>query len=94
MLSGSCSKSIIMVTVLLLGGCGMLCSIDEEISVDQLPDHIRRLAEAQVGSNKIVEVERESKDGRIIYAIKYEMEGIEWELEYSESGELLSHERE
>jgi uncharacterized membrane protein YkoI len=60
------------------------------ITMDDLPAAVRPLAEKEVKGSKIIEVEREIKDGKVIYAITYEQAGTKMEVEYSADGNLLS----
>ena len=75
---------------LVLPACSLLLGGDSEISFESLPADIRSQAAIEIGENQIVEVEREWQFGRRVYAINYLSEGIEWELEYARSGELIS----
>ena len=62
----------------------------ERISMRQLPSVVRALAEKETAGCELIEVEKEMKDGKVIYAVTYNEKGTEMELEYSEDGILLS----
>lgn len=74
---------------LVLSSCSFLTGSEEVMRFDELPAHIQKMARAEMGTNPIVQVERESRFGRNIYAINYTVDDVEWELEYSADGKLL-----
>jgi uncharacterized membrane protein YkoI len=55
-----------------------------------LPAAVKPLAEKEVAGCKIIEVEQEMKDGKVIYAITYDQAGTKMEVEYLADGTLLS----
>lgn len=78
--------------IALATGCAMFEKKDnaDEISMDQLPLVVKSAAEKETAGCKIIEVEKEFKDGQVIYAVTYDEKGKEMEIEYSEDGTLLS----
>lgn len=74
---------------LLFSSCSFLTQKEEIMQFDELPAKIQQLARAEIGNNAIVQVERESRFGKSLYAINYTVEDIEWELEYSIDGKML-----
>jgi len=83
---------IAMGAVALVAGCAMFKDGDNAvtISMDQLPPVVKAAAEKETAGCKIIEVEKELKDGNVIYAVTYDEKGKEMEIEYSEDGTLLS----
>ena len=75
-----------------VSGCAMFQKEDsgQQISMDQLPAAVKAAAEKEIAGAKIIEVEKELKDGKPIYAVTYDENGKEMEVEYSEDGTLLS----
>lgn len=73
-------------TLLLISGCS---SHELKISMDQLPEQIRTAAKKEIAGDEVIEVEKELKHGKVIYAVKYNHNGTEMEIEYSETGLLL-----
>jgi uncharacterized membrane protein YkoI len=90
--------SIAMGTIMIGGlaffsGCALTSdkSADVVITMGELPNAVKPLAEKEVDGCKIKEVEKEIKDGKIIYAITYyEKDGTLMEIEYAEDGKLIS----
>ena len=70
-------------------GCALFGAADKEISMNELPVAVRPLAEKEVGKGKIIEVEKDMKGGKVIYAITYDRSGTPMELEYLADGTLL-----
>ena len=96
-------RQSIVIGIFLLGGLGFTsgCStIDDnedevKITMSELPDSVKPLAEKEVSGCEIKEVEKEFKGGKTIYAITYlDKEGVLMELEYAEDGTLISKEKE
>ncbi len=77
--------------VALVSGCAVFEKADdaEKISMDQLPPVVQVAAEKETAGCKIIEVEKELQDGKVIYAVTYDEKGEEMEIEYSEDGTLL-----
>lgn len=77
--------------VALVTGCAMFEKKDnaEVISMEQLPSVVKTAAEKETAGCKIIEVEKEFKDGKVIYAVTYDEKDKEMEIEYSEDGTLL-----
>ncbi|MFA4839229.1 MAG: hypothetical protein WC703_07130 [Candidatus Neomarinimicrobiota bacterium] len=81
----------IMVGALVLTiGCSKSKEVDKVITMNDLPAAVKPLAEKEVSGYKIIEVEQEMKDGKLIYTIAYDSAGTEMELEYSPEGALIS----
>ena len=81
----------------LTSGCASSAHDKDEIKISmaELPDAVKPLAEKEVAGCEVKEVEKELEDGRVIYAITYlDKEGILMELEYAEDGTLTSKEEE
>lgn len=78
-------------TLLLTNGCALVGhhETDKVISMQELPAAVRPLAEKEVVGCRIIEVEKENKNGKVIYAIAYHRAGVEKEIEYVEDGALL-----
>ena len=85
---------VISILILSLQSCSIFSNSEQTISLQQLPEKIRTLAEQTIGTCQIVEVEKETQWGRTLYSVNYLIDGVEWELELSESGEIISHEQE
>lgn len=87
---------MVVSALLVANGCAMFGQheSDEVISMRELPAAVRPLAEKEVAGCRIIEVERENKNGRVVYAITYDQGGVEMEIEYAEDGTLLSKGRE
>ena len=88
-------KTILMLeagaTLLLLcNGCVLRHHQTEEaISMQDLPAAVLPLAEQETKGCRIIEVEKEYKNGKEIFAITYDQAGTEMEIEYAKDGTLL-----
>lgn len=83
---------VVIAAAALISGCTLLEKGDhaKELRMDQLPPAVKAAAEKETAGCKIIEVEEETKDGKTIYAITYDEEGKEMEIEYSPDATLLS----
>jgi len=63
---------------------------DQVILMQDLPAAVKPLAEKETSGCKIIEVEKEIKHGKVIYAIMYDQAGTEMEVEYADDGTLIS----
>ena len=90
------SLALSALILLLFSGCSLFGGSEDDlvISMEELPAAVKPLAEKETEGCKIIEVEKEIKDGKTIYAITYDQDGIEMEIEYTPSGELISKGRE
>jgi hypothetical protein len=85
--------AVVLGVVALAVGCAtwQQKSSDVTITMGELPDAVKPLAEKETDGCKIKEVERETKKGKVIYAITYwDQEGALMEIEYAEDGTLIS----
>ena len=82
----------VVVSLMVCTGCAHFGSneADQVISMSDLPAAVRLLAEKEVAGSKIIEVEKEMKEGKVIYAITYDQAGTKMEVEYAEDGALIS----
>ena len=82
---------LVVTTVTLVSGCSFLGQKKSEvISMNELPAAVKPLADKETAGCKIIEVEKEMKNGKVIYAITYDQAGIEMEVEYAPDGTLIS----
>jgi len=66
---------------------------EEEIPLDEVPDHVKLAAEEAVPGIVLEEAERETEDGVVIYDLDGEADGVEYEVEVNEDGEILDVEQ-
>lgn len=73
-------------------GCAHFCEMekDQDITMNDLPAAVKAQAEKEVAGCKILEVEKEIENGKVVYAVTYDEDGTKMEVEYSEDGKLLS----
>ena len=78
--------------VMLCTGCSFLGFKESSkvIAMNDLPPVIKPLAEKETEGCKIIEVEKEEKDGSTIYAVTYDRAGTTMEIEYTPDGRLIS----
>jgi hypothetical protein len=88
--------ALVLAIVALAPGCASWVNEDEIVlSMDELPAAIKLLAEKEIATGKVKEVEKETKGGKGIYAITYYDENnVLMEIEYAENGKLISKAKE
>ncbi len=67
---------------------------EEEVSLDQVPPAVRQAILKLAGDAKIDEIERERKNGVVLYEAEWEVHGREAEVTLTASGEVIEFEEE
>jgi len=62
---------------------------DEEVSIEKMPAAVRATIEKHAGQGEIVEIERETEDGQVVYEAEVIVNGEEVEFQVSATGEYL-----
>lgn len=60
-----------------------------KVTFDQLPAPVQATLQAQVGNGSLEEIEKETKDGKVIYKAKFTKDGKEQKVRIAEDGTLL-----
>jgi uncharacterized membrane protein YkoI len=84
---------VVIVALTFSTGCALFGpkkESDQVISMQDLPAAVKPLAQKETSGCNIIEVEKEYKHGKVIYAITYDQTGTKMELEYAEDGTLIS----
>lgn len=68
--------------------------MEEEISIDQLPSAVRKTLEREVFDGKILEIEKETRNGEVIYEADITLDGKKYEIEIASDGTLIKKELE
>lgn len=91
-MNSALSATGLALALVLSNGCALFGEreCDKVITMNDLPPAVRPLAEKEVANGKVIEVEQEMKDGKLIYAITYDQAGTKMEVEYLADGTLLS----
>ena len=91
-MNSALSATGLALALVLSNGCALFGEreYDKVITMNDLPPAVRPLAEKDVANCKVIEVEQEIKDGKVVYAITYDQAGTKMEVEYLADGTLLS----
>jgi len=91
-INSAVSVTALALSLALASGCAIFGEkeCDKVITMNELPAAVRPLAEKETAGCKILEVEQEMEDGKVVYAITYDDAGKKMEVEYSPDGKLLS----
>ena len=73
---------------------GALISREEEITMAELPEAVRKAVEKELAGAKPKEIERELKGGVVTYEIEYIAGGKEVEVKFAEDGTVLKRKTE
>jgi len=65
---------------------------EKKVTIDQVPELPRKTILKEAGSNKITEIEEETKDGVITYEAEWKVDGKEIEIKVAADGKLLKKE--
>ena len=83
--------SAISLSLLLLGACA---SNEVEVPLSEVPDVVLAAAREARPGIELTEAELETEDGVQVYELEGELDGVEYEIEVSPSGEVLEIEAE
>jgi uncharacterized membrane protein YkoI len=65
-----------------------------KVSVSDLPDVVKATLEKEVSGGTIGKIEKEEKDGKVVYEVDFKIEGKEFELKIADDGTVLKKEAE
>jgi uncharacterized membrane protein YkoI len=69
---------------------GALSAYAEEVKLEELPAKVRATIEKKVGNNKIEEIDREDRHGKIVFDVEYELpNGEDQGLLIAEDGKVI-----
>jgi hypothetical protein len=67
---------------------------EEKVSFDQLPKAVQETIQKETAGGEIEEIEKETKEGTVVYEAEFTKDGKEFELTVAEDGKVLSLEEE
>lgn len=68
--------------------------VDDDLTLDELPEAVRRAVLQEVGDGHIESIERDRERGKIVYELEYETkEGVEYKVHFAEDGSILRKKR-
>ncbi|HOD51509.1 MAG TPA: PepSY-like domain-containing protein [Candidatus Hydrogenedentes bacterium] len=95
MKTGYLTGGALMVIALVAGVVAISGALaEEEVALDQLPPAARAMIQQHAEQGQIVEIEKETEDGRVVYEAEIVVNGKETEIQVSANGELLETETE
>jgi uncharacterized membrane protein YkoI len=65
---------------------------EQQVTLDQLPAAVRTTLESEAGSGSIGDIEKEVKDGKVIYEADVTKDGSKLEVKIAEDGTLIKSE--
>ena len=87
-------RSVLAIFIALgLSGCAATDD-DIEVSASQVPANVMEAARNAVIGMRIVSIEKEIEDGKVVYEFDGFRKGLAYEIDISEQGEVLEIERE
>jgi uncharacterized membrane protein YkoI len=66
---------------------------DIQLTLEQLPEPVRKTALVEVKAGRIVEIEQEDDDGETVYEIEFVLDDIKYEIDVAPDGTLLRKHR-
>lgn len=66
---------------------------DEELTLEELPEAVRETTKREVGAGTIIDIERDTERGVIVYEVEFMEQGKKYELDIGEDGTLLRRHR-
>ena len=79
---------VTVIVAIVLGGTAGAAGADE-VRIDQVPPAVRATIEREARGGRIEEIERETKNGRVVYKIEFVQGDKEYEIRVAQDGTLL-----
>lgn len=79
-------------TEITIASDGTLLSVEEEVSLSEVPEAVRKTIQAKAGSGKVESVEKVTKDGKTSYEAKVTTGDKKVEIKIASDGKLLDTE--
>lgn len=79
-----------------IAGCATNGKTEESevtVSLNELPPAVRATLERESVGGTLVDIEKETTDGKVVYSADVDFQGVVWDLEISEDGKLLSKDK-
>ena len=62
---------------------------DDDVSFDSLPAPVKATVQREVKGGQILDLERDTKQGKVVYEVEFVDAGKNWEIHVAEDGKLL-----
>lgn len=72
---------------------GTPVALADDVTLEDLPQEVRRTVERELGEAHIGEIERDDERGRTYYEIEFIQNGRRFELDVAEDGEVIRRHR-
>jgi hypothetical protein len=78
-------------SIAVLAGLALTTSLAlaEDVTMDQLPEPVRRTIQEEIGSAQIGEIERDREGDRTYYEVEFVENGRRFELDIAANGQVL-----
>lgn len=84
-IAGTC-----LTATLAFGAAG--CSGEQAVSITDLPAAVRATLDKETAGGAVTELEKETKNGKVVYSADAKVDGKEWDITIAEDGTLISKE--
>jgi hypothetical protein len=79
-----------------IAGCATNGKAEESevaVTLNDLPPAVRATLERESVGGTLVDIEKETTNGKVVYSADVDFKGVVWDLEMAEDGTLLSKEK-
>ena len=84
----------IVVAVWLLTPASGCASNETTVTINDLPPAVRATLDKETAGGKISEIEKETKNGKVVYSADANIDGKDYDIAIAEDGKLISKELE
>jgi hypothetical protein len=63
---------------------------DDDVSLDAVPPPVKATIQREVKGGQILDLDRDTKQGKVVYEVEFVDAGKNWEIHVAEDGKLLS----
>jgi uncharacterized membrane protein YkoI len=72
---------------------GLNAGLAEKVGKDQVPDPVQKTLKASHGERQVKEIQKETRDGKIVYEFEFEAPGLNPKLVIAEDGQVVKDTR-
>jgi hypothetical protein len=63
---------------------------DDDVTLDSLPAPVKATVQREVKGGQILDLERDTKQGKVVFEVEFVEGGKNWEIHVAEDGKLLN----
>ncbi len=83
-------RTLPIIALLLASPAVALADDDDDVTLDSLPPPVKATVQREVKGGQILDLERDTKQGKVVFEVEFVEGGKYWEIHVAEDGKLLN----